>query len=144
MADLAPQEGSYGKLVFGSTTYHLSGWTRSEGGDDADVTNSGSNGRKLAHVVNRLDEYTVEGAWDNSNILVRNPDRITRGQTGTGQFYTSQESYYSQAVKVLSVEVTSDVNGLVTFTANMQATGEVTYPAKALLSSSSSSSSSSS
>ena len=136
-------KGSYGKANFNSTDIDLTGWTFDVGGDDGELTHSGSESLKIDMVVNR--EYTgsCDGVWRFSNEIVNRQPAVLRGETGTLQLYVSRARYISIAVEIKTVSIVSEVNGLVTFTFTWKATGEPTWPTDTTFSSSSSSSSSS-
>ena len=135
--------GKWGKATFGGNTVHLTNWSIEEGGDDADVTNSGTAGIKVAEPVNNQYTGTIEGVWDLNAQPTSNPPRIRRGSAGTMSLYLTPETFYGNYnVKILGLSITNTQNDVVRWTANFQATAAPTYPAAYTPSSSSSSSSS--
>lgn len=139
MATLAT--GIYGKAIFDGTTHNIKSWSWAEGGDDADVTHSGSSGIKTTAVVTYEYTATIEGDWDLDAQPSTNPALI-RGETGTLLLYISKEAYFSVPAIVTSFDVTSSATGMLGWKATLKATAAPTYPGATAYSSSSSSSSS--
>lgn len=138
MATLAT--GIYGKAVFDGITLNIKDWSWSEGGDDADVTNSNDNGIKKTQVVTHEYTATFGGDWDLDAQPSEYPN-ITRGETGTLNLYISKEAYFAVAVVVTAFDVTSSATGMLGFKVTAKATAAPTYPGATAYSSSSSSSS---
>lgn len=135
--------GKYGKATFGGQTVNLTSWSYEETGDDAEVTNSGTNGIKTVEPVTNQYSGSCEGVWDLNAQPTSNPPRIRRGTKGTLNLYLTPETYVGAFnVVVLGLTINDTQNDVVRYTFNWQATAAPTYPAAYTPSSSSSSSSS--
>jgi hypothetical protein len=138
--------GKYGKVTWNGTTIHIKRWSFTEGGgDDADVTHSGSSGVKQSQVVNTAYTGSFTGVWDLRNQPTGSNLNLRRGQIGTLNKYISREAYIGIGdCEIKSIAIESVVSDVVTFTVSFQTNTEPTMPGATLYSSSSSSSSSSS
>ena len=117
--------GAVAKAKFGSTDVCVTGWTYSEGGDDADTTHSCSGGVKTSIVVNTeytgtLDANVDEDAWPFAAPNLR------RGQTGALQLYLTATDYIELAVEIKTFEITSTVDDVISFTVGWYGTAAPT------------------
>lgn len=137
--------GKYGKAKWNDVTLHLKRFSFGEaGGDDADVTHSGSNGVKQSQVVNTTYTGSFTGQWDLRNQPTDSNLNLRRGQIGTLLLYMSRDAYWSvKDCEIKSLQIESVVSDVITFTVNFQTNTQPTAPGATAYSSSSSSTSSS-
>lgn len=138
--------GKYGKALWNDNTIHLKRFSFGEaGGDDADVTHSGSGGVKQSQVVNTAYSGSFTGQWDLRNQPSGDTLNLRRGQIGTLKLYMSKEAYWNITdCEIKSLQIESVVSDVITFTVAFQTNTAPTVPGSTLYSSSSSSSSTSS
>lgn len=117
--------GKDGKATFGGTDVCVTGWTYSEGGDDADTTNSCSGGVKTDIVVNTEYTGTLEANVDSEAWPTASPN-LRRGQTGTLRLYLTATDYIEVAVVIKTFEITSSATDVTSFTCDWKATAAPT------------------
>jgi len=138
--------GKYGKAVWNDVTLHLKRFSFGEaGGDDADVTHSGSAGVKQSQVVNTAYSGSFTGQWDLRNQPTSDNLNLRRGQIGTLKLYMSREAFWLISdCEIKSLQIESVVSDVITFTVNFATNTAPTVPGTTAYSSSSSSTSTSS
>jgi len=114
-------KGSEGKANFGGTDVCVTGWTYSEGGDDADTTHSCSGGVKTDIAINTEYTGTLEANVDKDSWPFASPN-LRRGQTGTLKLYLSTTDYIEIAVEIKTFEITSSVEDVISFSASWKGT----------------------
>lgn len=119
--------GSDGKASFGGTDVCVTGWTYTEGGDDADVTHSCSGGIKQSISINT--EYTgaLDGNVDKDAWPWAAPN-LRRGQTGTLLLYLSSTDSISITARIKTFEITSTVDDVISFNIGWEGTAAPTMP----------------
>jgi hypothetical protein len=138
--------GKYGKALWNENTIHLKRFSFGEaGGDDADVTHSGSAGVKQSQVVNTAYSGSFTGAWDLRNQPTSDNLNLRRGQIGTLKLYMSKDAYWNISdCEIKSLQIESVVSDVITFTVSFATNTAPTAPGATAYSTSSSSSTSSS
>ena len=118
-------EGKDGKAIFGSDTLNIQSWSYGEGGSDADVTHTGSNGVELVEPITTAYTGSVEAVFDLDAPSTSSPN-LRRGQTGTLQLYVSATDYFSIAVVITELSVDSAVKDAITYNFSWQGTAAPT------------------
>jgi predicted secreted protein len=107
----------------------IGSWTVDAKGETADTTGFDSAGVK--EFIAGLTEWTMsfEGAVDNAaGGLVAGAGHLAVGATVTAKPYIDAAKFYTGSAIVTSVSVKAGVNGALTWSAQFQGTGVLTYP----------------
>lgn len=125
-----PFNGNQGKVTIGGSNVHVTKWTGVARADILDTSDSGGSGYKTNIAGLKSFTASFDGNYDASNPPFASPPNLNPGESLAFVLFLESASggQISGTGRLGEITVNSVVNGVVTFSANLESNGSFSLP----------------